>query len=156
MSGVSVVSGSVDLDAITGGGQAFVDRLNDFKAAADAARQAKADLGIAGDAVAARDEASRTLEAAKTEAQAIRDKALADAQAAQESCNSWSQATRDAAAQALMRADAREQEATAKLAAADEAHKAAAKANAEAQDLLAKHQAAAEAVAKAQAALSAL
>jgi hypothetical protein len=68
MSGVSITSGSVDMDAVLSGGQAFVDRLAQLNAATDGLQQAQADLQLGKDARSALDEASRQLDAAKNEA----------------------------------------------------------------------------------------
>jgi hypothetical protein len=155
MSGVSITSGNVDMDAVLSGGQAFVDRLAQLKSSIDGARQAQADLALAKDARSAMDEAARQLDQAKQDAETIRARALADATTAQKSLNDWAAATRDAAAQALMRAEGKERDADQKLAAAQTALADANSKLADADAKLAKATKAAEAVTAAQAALSA-
>lgn len=137
MSGVSVTSGNVDLDTLAAGGAAFVDRLAQFKAAKDAADAAVANLALGRDAREALDAAARTLDEAKAEAENIKAQALRDATQTQKTVSDWAAGTRDAAAQALMRADAKESDATARLAAASATLDAANKAKAESDDKIA-------------------
>jgi hypothetical protein len=82
MSGVSITSGTPDLDAIARGGTEFLSRLQTFKDAKDAADKARADLGLAKDAKAALEEAQTILAAAKEQADQIIAKAEAKAAAA--------------------------------------------------------------------------
>jgi hypothetical protein len=156
MSGVSIDSGGSNLDVATilNGGADFLKRLEQWQAAKAEHDAALANLGIGQDAVAARDEAARQLDAAKAKAAEIEAQSLSDATEKQRKLNDFIASATQETTRAVEAARANEAATAAKLAAADEAHKAAAKANAEAQDLLAKHRAAAEAVQKAQAALA--
>src|SRR6266480_6295546 len=113
-------SNNVDLDAILNGGEAFMQRLADFKTREAAAAKPLADLNLGQGAREALDAATRL----KGEAQIMRDAdmatlsvELADARARVEQ---WSAMTMQSAQDALDRATAAEQAANVKLKAAEE------------------------------------
>jgi hypothetical protein len=154
--GVSITSGSpsVDLDAIIKGGDAYMQRVKEFREAQQAAEDARAHLGIAKNVVELRDQASRQLSEAQQQAEAIKDQALQDAAKAQKSLNEWVAATRDATQADRVAAAQLKTEAEAMHKAAAENHAAAAQKLAEASAKLAAANNAHEAVKAAQAALS--
>jgi hypothetical protein len=97
--GMSIDQGpNVDLNLVLQGGQAFLDRVQQFKDAQDAAEQARANLGIGKEVVALRDEAARLVSQAKEEAEGIKNAALTKAATAQKASNEWLAQTKDAAA----------------------------------------------------------
>jgi hypothetical protein len=63
MSGVSITSGpaNVDLDSIIKGGDGYMQRVKEFREAQRAADESRANLGLAGNVLALRDEAARLL-----------------------------------------------------------------------------------------------
>jgi uncharacterized coiled-coil DUF342 family protein len=126
--GVSITEGnsggSLDMDLVLKGGQAFLDRLAQLKAAKDAADESMANLGCAQNVVALRDEAARRLDEAKNEATKISDEALQRAAAAQKAANEWISQTKDQTmadrlAAAEMKAEAEKMHADAKAALAE-------------------------------------
>lgn len=88
------VSGSSDLDLIINGGEAFVNRLAELRAATEAYTKSLNDLNLGKAAVAARDEAGRALSEANSQreiAMAALDKEITQAR---ESLNAWVEETR--------------------------------------------------------------
>jgi hypothetical protein len=155
--GMSIDQGSnVDLQAILAGGADFMDRLERFNSAKQAADAAVANLNLGKAALEARDEASRQLDAAKEEAAAIKQQAVANATAAQKQLNDFVAATMAEQNRAMQSAQAKEAEADQKLLAANERLAAADKAKADAVALLTKASEAQAAVEAARTALSAL
>jgi hypothetical protein len=156
--GVSITEGnsggSLDMDLVLKGGQAFLDRLQQLKDAKDGAEQARQNLGIAQNVVALRDEAARLVDQAKAEADGIKDEALSKAAQAQKAANEWLGQTKDAAAADRLAAAQLKADAEALHKAASENHVASVAALNEANDKLTKAAAAHEAVLAASAALS--
>src|SRR5215470_3578990 len=115
--GVSVVSGGgFDADAILAGGQAFTDRLQQFRDTKAMLDQALADLALGKDARAAMDEAARQLDAARAEAEQIRQQALEKATKTQRDLNEFSANVMAEQKRAMEAAQAAELEANQKLA----------------------------------------
>jgi hypothetical protein len=154
--GVSITSGggNVDLDAIIQGGESYMKRVAEFRAAQRAAEEAVQNLGIAKNVIEMRDHAARAIEQAKEEAAQMRAAAKKEAEQASTSLSEWVSATRTATATdretaRQLRAEAEKANLDAKqaLAAANAKH-------AEASDKLAKATAAQEAVLAAASALN--
>jgi hypothetical protein len=148
MSGVSITSGSpgVDLDAIIRGGDEYMKRVAEFRAAQQAAEDARTRLGIANNVLELRDQASRHLSEAQQQADAIKNQALQDASRAQKSLQEWGAQTRDLTEADRVAASQLRSEAEALHKTARESHDAAAQKLAEAEDKLSKAQAAHAAV----------
>jgi hypothetical protein len=107
MSGVSIVScGGSDLDSILSGGQDFIDRLAAFKAAKEAADQARSDLALGKEARAALDEAARILDEAKNTRDAELAKLIAEINAARTDAKNWAAETRASAMASREQAEA--------------------------------------------------
>jgi hypothetical protein len=106
MSGVSITSGSPDIDMIVSGGQDLLNRMQAFKDARDAAQQALADLQLGKDARAARDEAQRILDEAKTKRDADLAALLVEITNARQDVKNWERETRGAAMATREQADA--------------------------------------------------
>jgi hypothetical protein len=157
MSGVSFTEGSggsVDLDAIIRGGDAYMKRVKEFRDAQAAAEEARQNLGIGKEVCALRDEAARLVSQARTESDAIKNQALQDASKAQTSLNEWVMQTRDLTQKDRVEAAQLKAKAESLHKAARENHAASLQALNEANDKLSKAQAAHEAVLAASAALN--
>jgi hypothetical protein len=155
--GVSITTGSggnVDLDAIIKGGDAYMQRVKDFREAQQAAEDARSRLGIANNVLELRDQASRHLSEAQQQAEQIKDQALQDAARAQKSLQEWVMQTRDLTQKDRAEVVALKAEAETLNKNAKENHAASLAKLAEADDRLAKAKAAHEAVLAASAALN--
>jgi hypothetical protein len=154
MSGVSITSGGgggYDASAILTGGKEFLERLQQFTDAKNAADQAYERLGVGKNAAEQMDLAGRMVADAKGEAESIKNQAMQDAAARQKNLAEFIANARDAAAAdrqaaAQMRAEADRVLAAANQYSADAAQKLA-DAEAKLADVTAKQQAFAAAAA---------
>jgi hypothetical protein len=128
MSGVSISEGGAGLDVATvlQGGDAFMKRLAEWKAAKDEHDSAYQRLGIGQNVAEQMDLAARMTAQARAEAEAISAQALDKAAKTQKELNEFVAQARDETTAALRRAQEKEAEADRKLAAANENHDAAA------------------------------
>jgi hypothetical protein len=145
---------NIDLAAIIDGGDEFMKRMTDFKAAKAAADESRANLGLAGNVVALRDEAVRLVSQAKDEAAQTRAAAFEEATKTRDSIAEWTVQTKaataaDREAAAALKAEAEKMHVDARQTLAEANRK-----HAEGEDRLAKATAAHEVVKLAQDAIS--
>jgi hypothetical protein len=117
MSGVSISEGGsgLDVQTILAGGEGFMKRLAEWKAAKDAHDRAYERLGVGQNAAAEMDKAGRMVNEAKIEAEAISAQALEKAAKTQKDLNAFVAQARDETIAALRRAQEKEVEADRRL-----------------------------------------